>query len=120
MEERGKLYKLREAIARSEALYKERHLNIYEDDNDSDEDNDEDQIYSYYFNEDQEDTDLDNVDNKKETKTDPVIYDIPDTSSHHASYVVDQLLYGRLSERVQMLPGGGVTILLSEQCSARL
>ena len=57
MEQRKTLYKLREAIAKSEALYKERHLNIFEDDYDSDDDVDEDQIYSYYFDDHQEEID---------------------------------------------------------------
>ena len=57
LEQRKKLYHLREAIAKSEALFKEGHLNIFEDDYDSDDDVDEDQIYSYYFDDHQEETD---------------------------------------------------------------
>ena len=57
LEQRKKLYRLRQAIAKSEALYKEWHLNIFEDDYDSDDDVDEDQIYSYYFDDHQEETD---------------------------------------------------------------
>ena len=143
LEQKEKLYKLREAIARSEALYKERHLNIYDHDSDSDDDEvDEDKIYSYYFNEDQdedqdeeqdedheEDHNEDQDDNysendynieETEPESDVVIYDIPDSSCDYASYVVDQMLYGRLSDRVKLLPDGAVTLVLSEQCSATL
>ena len=128
LEQRKTLYKLREAIAKSEALYKERHLNIFEDDYDSDDDVDEDQIYSYYFDDHQEEIDSEteiNIQREssshiEKTETDDAIYDTPDSFSPHATYVVDQLLYGRLSDKVQLLPGGGGTLVLSEQCSARL
>ena len=128
LEQRKKLYQLREAIAKSEALYKELHLNIFEDDYDSDDDVDEDQIYSYYFDENQEETDSEKDVNIvrvssshiENTEPDVAIYDTPDSFCHHATYVVDQLLYGRLSDKVQLLPGGGGTLVLSEQCSARL
>ena len=128
MEQRKKLYQLREAITKSEALYKERHLNIFEDDYDSDDDVDEDQIYSYYFDENQEETDsekdvnIEQVSSSHIEKTEPnvAIYDTPDSFCHHATYVVDQLLYGRLSDKVQLVTGGGGTLVLSEQCSARL
>jgi hypothetical protein len=128
LEQRKTLYKLSEAIAKSEALYKERHLNIFEDDYDSDDDVDEDQIYSYYFDDHQEENDSetdiniqrDSPSHLEKTETDVAIYDIPDSFCHHATYVVDQLLYGRLSDKVQLLPGGGGTLVLSEQFSARL
>ena len=129
MEQRKKLYKLREAIAKSEALYKERHLNIFEDDLDSDDDVDADQIYSYYFDDHQEEEDdsendvnieCESSSNMEKTEPNIAIYDIPDSICHHATYVVDQLLYGRLSDKVQLLPGGGGTLVLNEQCSGRL
>ena len=118
LEQMEKLLKLRSAIMRSEALYKERHLNIYEVDPDSDEDLDEDQIYSYYFNDDQDENDDKSVTANEDTsESDTVIYDIP-KSSDYARYVVDQMLYGRLRDRVELFPDGVVKIVLSEQCSA--
>ena len=120
LEQREKLLTLREAIIRSEALYKERHNNIYDVDNDSDEDVDEDQIYSYYFTDEQEENESENDVNEGESESGEVIYDIPTSSCDYASYVVDQLLYGHLRNRVHLLPGGDIRIILSEQCSATL
>ena len=108
---------------KSEALYKERHLNIYEVDHDSDEDMDEDQIYSYYFNNDQDENDDKSVtvnEDEDTPETDTVIHDIPKNSCDYARYVVDQMLHGRLRDRVELLPDGAVKIVLSEQCSATM
>ena len=43
--------KLREAVRRSEVIYKERHANLYDDTIDSDEDTEMEKIFSYYLNE---------------------------------------------------------------------
>ena len=62
----------------------------------------------------------DSSSNIENTEPNVAIYDIPDSYCDHANYVVDQLLYGRLSDKVQLLPGGGGTLVFGEQCSARL
>ena len=52
--------KLREAVRRSEVIYKERHANLYDDTIDSDEDTEMEKIFSYYLNEEHDEVKFEN------------------------------------------------------------